>query len=323
MSWERYSRYVPVAERRVNVARQMRAQQLAGRDIQPVRIAGNVIAKTFWGKAWCKNLEDYSDYANRLPRGRRYVRNGSVVDLQIDEGQITAQVSGSDLYTVQLDITPLPSGRWHDIRGECAGHIDSLVDLLQGDLSKGVMQVVTRRRSGLFPSPNEITLSCSCPDWATMCKHVAATMYGVGARLDRDPQLLFLLRGVDPSEMIETAIVRGATGEAPEHLLANDDLASIFGLEIDFGEDFETVPEAQVEDDERQDGLLERPVGLSDDAWAVMDAIIEAPGVQLGQLVEWLEMPKMKVRKALTELKKRELVVFVGAARTGGWCLSD
>jgi len=207
----------------------------SGRDVSPVEIAGRKIATTFWGEAWCKNLEAYSDYSNRLPRGRTYVRNGSVIDLQIEAGRVRALVSGTELYTVDIKIKPLPKKKWTEIKGQCAGQIDSLVELLQGSISKGVMKIVTRKGEGLFPSPREITLSCSCPDWATMCKHVAGTLYGVGARLDHEPELLFTLRGVDPTEMVSAAIDQPtAAGKARKgRVLATDELSSVFGVDID------------------------------------------------------------------------------------------
>jgi uncharacterized Zn finger protein len=207
----------------------------AGQHVSPVEIAGRKIATTFWGHAWCKNLEAYSDFSNRLPRGRTYARNGSVIDLQIEAGHVRALVSGTDLYTVGIEIKPLPKKKWTKITDQCAGRIDSLVELLQGTLSKGVMEIVTRKGEGLFPSPREITLSCSCPDWATMCKHVAATLYGVGARLDHEPELLFTLRGVDPTEMVEVAIDQptGAGETRKGRVLATDELSSVFGVDID------------------------------------------------------------------------------------------
>jgi hypothetical protein len=171
-----------------------------GRTLSPVEVRGRKIATTFWGDAWCSNLEAYSDFANRLPRGRTYVRNGSVIDLQIERGRVRALVSGTSLYEVAIGMQPLPRPRWTRIKTQCAGQITSLVELLRGSLSDSVMEIVTRKGEGLFPSPREISLSCSCPDWATMCKHVAATLYGVGARLDRAPELLFTLRCVDPGD---------------------------------------------------------------------------------------------------------------------------
>ena len=227
--------YVPVAERRRRAAQKIAKMKKAGQDVSPVEIVGRKIAETFWGDAWCKNLEAYSDYSNRLPRGRTYVRNGSVLDLQIEAGRVRALVSGTDLYTVDIKIKPLPQKRWEEIKWRCAGQIDSLVELLQGSISKGVMEIVTRKGEGLFPSPREITLSCSCPDWATMCKHVAASLYGVGARLDREPELLFTLRGVDPTEMVEAAIDQPtAAGKTRKgRVLETDELSSVFGVDID------------------------------------------------------------------------------------------
>ncbi len=168
-SYHEWRPYVSVAERRRQAARKVAKLQKAGRKVSPVEIAGRKIAVTFWGDAWCTNLEAYSDYANRLPRGRTYVRNGSVIDLQIEAGRVRSLVSGSDIYEVDINIKPLAKKRWADIKGRCAGQIDSLVELLRGSISKGVMEIVTRKGEGLFPAPREITLSCSCPDWATMC----------------------------------------------------------------------------------------------------------------------------------------------------------
>src|SRR5713226_5298345 len=202
MSWYEWRPYVPVAERRRQAERKLRKLKKKGQSVSPVTIDGRTIAKSFWGKSWCTNLERYSDYANRLPRGRTYVRNGSVVDLQIAKGEVIAMVAGSELYKVKATIAPVKASRWRAICRDCAGQIDSLVELLQGRLAKGVMDRVCREGDGLFPSPTEIKLSCSCPDWADMCKHVAAALYGVGARLDQKPQLLFGLRGVDENELI-------------------------------------------------------------------------------------------------------------------------
>jgi uncharacterized Zn finger protein len=209
-----------------------------GMDVQPVRIEGRLIARTFWGKAWCHHLESYSDFENRLPRGRTYVRNGSVCHLEILRGRVNAKVQGSSMYDVAVDIRPLPRPAWKSIKERCTGRIASLLDLLQGRLSTGVMEIVTDREQGLFPSPREIRMECSCPDWARMCKHVAAVLYGVGTRLDEQPELLFLLRGVDHEELIDAraevavqAVVSGGKGRR----IAEKDLGAIFGVEIDAG----------------------------------------------------------------------------------------
>lgn len=227
--------YVPVADRRRKALREMEKRQKQGQAVSPVSIEGRTIATTFWGKAWCENLERYSDYENRLPRGRSYVCNGLVVDLQITPGKIQALVSGSHLYKVALKVAPVPKERWKSICNDCGGAIDSLVELLQGRLSKGVMERICRQKQGLFPSPAEIQLSCSCPDWADMCKHVAAALYGIGARLDRQPELLFRLRGVDELELLASAgKAAPLSKQAPAagKRLGGEDLSAMFGLDM-------------------------------------------------------------------------------------------
>ena len=199
--------YVSVAERRRQALRETDKRRKKGHVVSPVTVEGRAIVKTFWGKSWCDNLERYSDFANRLPRGRTYVRNGSVIDLQISSGEIKALVSGSEIYEVTVKVAPVTKARWRSICKDCAGAIDSLIELLQGRLSTGVMERICLRNTGLFPSPKEIKLSCSCPDWAEMCKHVAAVLYGIGARLDQQPELLFRLHGVDEKELIAHADV--------------------------------------------------------------------------------------------------------------------
>ena len=233
--------YVPVAARRARAlaaaARFAKSQSKQARTLSPVApIQGNKIARSFWGQAWCENLESYSDYAHRLPRGRSYVRHGCVADLQIGRGRVTALVSGSDLYRITIGIKSLPDARWEAVTGKCAGQIDSLVALLRGNLPDEIMEVVTDRDSGLFPAPREIDLDCSCPDWADMCKHVAAALYGVGARLDQKPELLFELRGVDHLDLLggaASAATRGVAVPAGAKVLDRSDLSSVFGIEID------------------------------------------------------------------------------------------
>ena len=236
-----WSPYVSVAKRRRQAAKKVAKLKKAGKSIHPIEIVGRTIATTFWGEAWCKNLESYSDFSNRLPRGRTYVRNGSVIDLQIEAGRVRALVSGSDIYKVDITIRSLAKKRWTGVKKACAGQIGSLIELLQGSISKDVMKIVTRKDSGLFPAPREISLDCSCPDWATMCKHVAATLYGVGARLDDEPELLFDLRGVDPAELVEAAIDQAppAGPSRRSRTLNSDELSSVFGIDIDLENDDE------------------------------------------------------------------------------------
>lgn len=226
--------YVSVASRRAQAARELAKLSKKGRKISPVVVDGRKIATTFWGVAWCDNLERYGDYANRLPRGRSYVRNGSVVDLQIAPGAVTALVSGSDMYDVKVTVSPVAAAHWNAVCQDCSGAIDSLVELLQGRLSKNVMARLCEQKTGLFPSPKEILFTCSCPDWASMCKHVAAVLYGIGARLDHQPELLFTLRQVDQRDMIATAGTDLAKPRkaAGGKVLDSDDLSGMFGIDL-------------------------------------------------------------------------------------------
>jgi uncharacterized Zn finger protein len=235
-----FAPYVPVAERRRRAMKKMAALRKKGVDVQPVEIDGRQIARTFWGKAWCEHLESFSDFENRLPRGRTYVRNGSVCHLAISKGAIEAKVSGSELYSVKINIKTLPPKKWRALKARCSGQIGSLLELLQGKLSDHIMEVVTDRQEGLFPLPKEISLKCSCPDWAVMCKHVAAVLYGVGARLDTKPELLFTLRGVNHEDLIQAdaeKAVAKATARGKSKRLAASEIGDVFGIELDSGDD--------------------------------------------------------------------------------------
>ena len=247
----RWAPYVPVAERRRKAALAMEKLRKKGHPVAPVQIEGRTIAATFWGKAWCDNLESYHDFANRLERGRTYVRNGSVVDLQIAPREVTAMVSGSSIYKVKVSIGEVAKPHWKAICAECSGGIDSLVELLQGRFSKGVMERLCRQGAGLFPKPAEIRFSCSCPDFAYMCKHVAAVLYGVGARLDTQPELLFRLRAVDEKDLvadIDRALPLAKRGPAAGKVLEGDDMAALFGLDMAGAEDAVGVPAVPKDD---------------------------------------------------------------------------
>jgi uncharacterized Zn finger protein len=235
MSFYGWKPYVSAAERRKKGEKAAARARKAGANLSPVAACRGAIAKTFWGEAWCDNLERYSDYANRLPRGRTYVRNGSVIDLKIAQGKVQAQVVGSSLYKVDVSVAAVPGKQWQSISADCAGSIDSLVELLQGRLSKSVMKRICTPNTGLFPAPKEIEFSCSCPDWASMCKHVAAVLYGVGARLDEQPELIFTLRRVDAKDLVTQAGAglpnskqRPTAGKVLDDAL----LADVFGIEM-------------------------------------------------------------------------------------------
>ena len=227
--------YVSADERRRKAERRAASLERKGHTLSPVIASRGAIARTFWGKSWCSNLEGYSDYANRLPRGRTYCRNGSVIDLKISAGAVTALVMGSSLYQIKMTISDVPKTHWQAIGKDCSGSIDSLVELLQGRLSQPVMERICRKGVGLFPSPREIKFQCNCPDWAAMCKHVAAVFYGIGARLDAEPELLFLLRNVDAKDLVaraEGGLPLSSKTPKSAKLLDASKLADVFGIEM-------------------------------------------------------------------------------------------
>jgi len=239
MSWGYYNDYVPIAKRREKVRKKIEKLKKAGEAIQPIGplASRGLIAKSFWGKGWCKHLEKFSDYENRLPRGRSYVRNGAVYHLMIEPELVTAYVSGSSPYQLTIHFEPLDAKKWETIKATCKGKIGSLIELLQGKLSDEIMTVVTDPDNGLFPLPHEIRFNCNCPDWADMCKHVAAAMYGIGVRLDTEPELLFKLRGVNLEELIavDTAIenLTGGKRSRRRRTLQTEAIEGVFGIDLD------------------------------------------------------------------------------------------
>ncbi len=251
MSWY-YKPYVSVAQRLANGQKQLQKMRKAGRVIEPLGELSHrsKIAISFWGRAWCEHLESLGDFANRLPRGRTYVRNGSVLHLSIETGKITALVQGSELYEQTIRIDPLSSEKWERIKKRCRGGIGSLIELLQGKVSNDIMGIVTDPADGFFPKPKEIHLDCSCPDWASLCKHLAAILYGVGAKLDQEPELLFKLRGVDHRELIDedvvTTAITGNSQSGRRRSLDSATLGGVFGIDLDNTADSageEPVPE--------------------------------------------------------------------------------
>jgi uncharacterized Zn finger protein len=235
--WDYYRPYLSVAEKKAHGARALvKLLKKRKRTAEPVVAhRKRQVADTFWGKAWCGNLERYADFANRLPRGRTYVRNGSVVDLAIAGGKVEAYVAGSELYQVTIGIAPLATTRWRRVVTRCTGRIGSLVGLLRGELSDDVLAVLTHAKDGLFPEPREMTLECSCPDWAGVCKHVAAVLYGVGIRLDARPELFFVLRQVDQAELLSSATAGAVSRARPAagKRIADDRLSAVFGIELE------------------------------------------------------------------------------------------
>lgn len=232
--WNYYPPYVSVAEKKARNEKMYAKLVRKNPGLKPVFLDGSAIARTFWGKAWCSNVESYQDYSNRLPRGRSYVRSNAVLDLRITRGQVNALVAGSSSkpYSVSVRIAELPEDKWAALKAECTGRISSLISLIQGKLPDEILEKFCHRDTGLFPSPAEIHTSCSCPDSAGLCKHLAAVFYAIGSRLDEMPELFFTLRGIDPAGLIGSGLVDSLTsGANPE--IASENIGNIFGIEFD------------------------------------------------------------------------------------------
>ena len=234
MAWFQYE---SVHEKKERMARELKKRSARGEVLEPLALpeGKRKIAHTFWGKSWCEHIESYRDYENRLPRARSYLRQGSVFNLTVETGKIRAQVAGSTLYDVEITIKPLSREDWLGIQQACAGQVGSLLDLLSGQLGSGLMEVISNKERGLFPNPREIRFNCSCPDYASLCKHSGAVLYGVAVKFDADPALFFQLRGVDPSELLSSGVGQALT-PATEAALEGEDLSALFGI------DFEQVP---------------------------------------------------------------------------------
>ena len=208
-----------------------------GKVLKPVVIQGRSIANSWWGQAWCANLERYADFESRLERGKRYVKTGAVIDLKIGKGKILAKVQGSRKtpYKAEIRISPLSEERCQEIIGQCGQRVENLEKLLAGDFPVELKELFTER-DGLFPSPREISFSCSCPDWALMCKHVAAALYGIGARLDENPSLFFELRGIEVGRFIDVAIANRVevmlknAGRKSARMIRDEDVLELFGV---------------------------------------------------------------------------------------------
>lgn len=238
-----YPPYVSVAQKKARNMKSLEKLKKNDPGVSPVIVEGRRIARTWWGKAWNVNLESYADYSNRIGRGRSYVCQGAVLDLKIFPGKVSALVQGSGPkpYKIDISIQPLSKSIWDSVTKACEGRIDSLQELLDGKFPKALAGLFTAHGKGLFPAPKEISLKCSCPDWATMCKHVAAVLYGIGARLDQDPSLFFVLRNVNIGDLVSKAIAQKTqtllkkSGKKSGRVIDENDISGMFGIEMDDG----------------------------------------------------------------------------------------
>ncbi len=360
MSYGRWPRYVSVAEKKARAEKKLARLRKKQPDIQPVVLAGNALATTWWGKAWNRNLEGYADYSNRIGRGRSYVRHGFVADLRIEPGRITSLVLGTDPhpYRVEVKIKAMNRKNWQRIVARCQGGLSSLTDLLAGRFPREFQDVFMVQGTGLFPAPKEIDFHCSCPDWATMCKHVAATLYGVGARLDQDPGLFFTLRQVDVNDLVgqvveqrADAILEGRPELEAERVIGDDRLGELFGIDLDdfdpdadlgmprAGRDNKTVGTGQQRPARRNRKAGTRATSRSrrapsrDDDWRLPEGYGSATALVEGCLAEMGEegmsvadlsgttgIPRSRLYPLLARLKRQGRVVSVsrGIYRAAG-----
>jgi uncharacterized Zn finger protein len=327
MSYERYPRYVSVGEKRAKAEKTLKRLKKDGQ-IHPIVVKGNAIAKTWWGKAWNDNLERYADYANRIGRGRSYVRHGAVLDLRIEPGKVTGLVQGSRSapYKVSIEIHALAERTWKEITTACAGSLDSLQDLLAGKFPRALSDVFIARDKGLFPSPKEIKFSCSCPDWARMCKHVAAMLYGIGARLDEDPALFFKLRKVNVDDLISLAVKETAGAllkkaqKKTGRVIAEADLGDVFGIVMedapDFGKQQPSSPDASRIVSGNSPRAEKKPVkeskqaSIPADSTALVLGIVKKSktGVNVAAIKEKTGVDPVKIRNILYAAAKNNII---------------
>ncbi len=243
--WNGYGPYVSKAEKIQKALKTREKMAKKGVVLDPVIVEERTISRTWWGQSWIQNLERYADYSNRLPRGRSYLRNGSILDLKIDSNKITALVTGSRSkpYKIGITIKSISKSAEAVLMKKGRESLDSMHSLLAGDFPPELKEEFFKQGSGLFPSPKEISIDCSCPDWATMCKHVAGALYGVAVRLDEKPELFFTLRGID----IKPFVVSVAKEESKKLLQkskilssrvlssdeSDDDMAELFGIALE------------------------------------------------------------------------------------------
>lgn len=328
MSFYGFGKYVSVGEKRAKAEKKLKQLKKKNPDIRPIIVEGQALAKTWWGKAWNKNLERYADYSNRIGRGRSYVRHRAVLDLTITPGRVDALVmgSGSKPYSVTVTIKPIATSNWSTVKHNCKGKLDSLQKLIGGKFPKELENIFTQEKNGLFPVPTEINFDCSCPDWADMCKHVAATLYGIGARLDEDPSLFFVLRKVDVNDLISQTVkeskkeLLGKAVKKSSRILQEDSgLSDIFG--IDLGGGIIDQPKSRLKKESsipkskaKVKQLVHSNKGTAKiTAIAQIEQIIscEKNGASISQLVEKSGMAAPKLRNILARLKKLGKIVNV------------
>ena len=322
MAYWKYPRYVSVAEKRAKAAQKLKKLKKKNPAIQPIVLEGTAIAKTWWGKSWNLNLERYADYSNRIGRGRSYVRHGAVLDLQISAGQVNSLVQGSRTkpYTVTIKIKGITKKIWQNMKAACAGKLDSLPELLSGKFPKALGEVFTAQGRGLFPSPQEIDFDCSCPDWAYMCKHVAATLYGIGSRLDDDAGLFFKLRKVKIDDLIQQTLKDQSYKllEKAEKMsagkIAESDLSGMFGI------DMEEMMDRDFSKTFKKKSAAKRKIAKLTDTAKIINVIKRSKkGVDVAALQQKTGFDEKKIRNVIYKafrqgiIKRADRGIYLGA----------
>ena len=326
MAYWQFPKYVTVGERKKRAEKKLKKLLKKNPGMKPISISGSAIATTWWGKAWNTNLEKYADYANRIGRGRSYVRHSAVLDLRITPGRVTALVQGSRSkpYAVTVQIKKIAPLKWRRIKTACKGKFGSLQKLLGGKFPRALGELFTEKGTGLFPAPSEIDFSCSCPDWASMCKHVAATLYGIGARLDEDPSLFFKLRKVKVDDLVSEAVVETSryilqkAYRKTDRVMEAADLSDVFGIDMDDNAGFpdralpaervpkkrQSRPPARI----RKLGVV-RKTAASKELHAVEKIIRKNPkGITTAELVKQTGLQTARIRYFIAQLRKQKRI---------------
>ena len=313
--------YVSVAEKRAKAEKSLAKLKKKDPSVKPVIIQGTTISSSWWGKSWNKNLEGYADYSNRIGRGRSYVRSGAVLDLQILPGEITALVQGSRAkpYSVNIKIAEIPTATWENLKKACAGKLDSLPELLAGKFPKALGELFTERGKGLFPSPRDISFFCSCPDYAVMCKHVAAALYGVSARLDTEPGLFFTLRNVKMEDLVTEAVqskskeLLSKASKKSSRVMEDADLSAVFGIQFDDGFNSDPAPvpasKAKVSKLKKPAAQKKSKKSVSSTSLSTVDMVEEIirsskEGVDVTELKFNTNLDVKEIRRIIAKLKK-------------------
>lgn len=320
-----YPPYVSVGEKKARAKKKLDQLIKNKSDIKPVIIEGRTLASTWWGKSWNLNLERYADYSNRIGRGRSYVRSGAVLDLKLLPGKVTSLVQGSvsKPYEITIKINSINNKIWNNIKEDCLGKLESLGELLEGKFPKALGEVFLAKGEGLFPSPKEINLSCSCPDSAYMCKHIAASLYGIGARLDENPMLFFKLRNVEVNDLVTQAVqsktkkMLEKANQKSKRAIKDTDISKIFGIELDeMKTETQKVKSTKKNENRNKLSISKEKKPAKSDGITLIDMIYEIilqkpKGINIAALVKKTAFEEKKIYNVIYRLKKQNRIVEI------------